>query len=150
MKVCTYCNTVNDDKAKTCISCGGNTFKNKCENCGTIFDEGLYCPKCGVKVGSIAKKCPSCGTEYFSNACPNCGHVDRENQSYVNPSIVSENETSQPIKKRKTWLWVLGWILMFPVPLTILMLKNQELNKGLRIGIIIAAWLVYFIIGFNG
>ena len=150
MKVCTYCNATNDDDAKACTSCGGNSFKNKCGNCGTVFDSGLYCPKCGVKTGSIAKKCSNCGTEYFSNACPNCGYISGNNQNADNTTAVFPNVASQPIKKRKTWLWVLGWIFIFPVPLTILMLRNKKLNKGLRIGIIIAVWLVYLLIGFSG
>ena len=56
----------------------------------------------------------------------------------------------KPPKKRKTWLWVLGWIFIFPVPLTILMLRNQKLSKPVKIGIIVAAWIVYLIIGLVG
>ena len=56
----------------------------------------------------------------------------------------------KPPKKRKTWLWVLGWIFIFPVPLTILMLRNQKLSKPVKIGIIVAAWIVYLIIGLAG
>lgn len=56
----------------------------------------------------------------------------------------------KPPKKRKTWLWVLGWIFIFPVPLTILMLRNKKLSKPVKIGIIVAAWIVYLIIGLAG
>lgn len=52
--------------------------------------------------------------------------------------------------KRRTWLWVLGWICIFPVPLTILLMRNKSLNKNVRIGIIVAAWLLYCIIGLCG
>ena len=59
-------------------------------------------------------------------------------------------KSGKPPKKRRTWLWVLGWIFIFPVPLTILMLKNQKLSKPVKIGIIVAAWIVYLIIGLAG
>ena len=45
---------------------------------------------------------------------------------------------------------MLGWIFIFPVPLTILMLRNQKLSKPVKIGIIVAAWIVYLIIGLVG
>lgn len=51
-------------------------------------------------------------------------------------------------KRNKTILWVLGWIFIFPVPLTILMLRNKEINKKVKYGIIAAAWIVYLIIFF--
>ncbi len=49
-------------------------------------------------------------------------------------------------RKRRTWLWVLGWILAFPVPLTILVMRNQKLDKRLRIGIVFVTWIVYLMI----
>ena len=55
-----------------------------------------------------------------------------------------------PEKKRKTWLWILGWILCFPIPLTILMLRNKKLPNGVRYGVIAAAWLFVIIIGVFG
>lgn len=56
----------------------------------------------------------------------------------------------QPPKKRKTWLWVLGWIFIFPLPLTLILIKKPDMNKALKYGIIAAAWIMYFIIGFSG
>ena len=53
-------------------------------------------------------------------------------------------------KKRKTWLWVLGWIFIFPLPLTILMLRKKEMNPVLKYGVVAAAWLVYLLIAFAG
>lgn len=146
MKVCKYCGSENVDSASVCSSCGANEFKNKCSNCGTIYDEGKFCPKCGVKAGTKAKKCPSCGTEYYSTACPNCGYTNSDK----NPAGMYFSTPVQPVKKRKTWLWVLGWICIFPVPLTILMLRNEKMNKWARIGIIAAAWILYFAMGMAG
>ncbi len=53
-------------------------------------------------------------------------------------------------KKRKTWLWVLGWICIFPLPLTILLLRKKDMNKIIKYGIIAVAWIVYLLIGFSG
>jgi ribosomal protein L40E len=146
MKVCKFCGAENQDSAAVCSSCGGNEFKHKCGNCGTVFEDGNFCPKCGVKAGAKAKKCPNCGAEYFSVACPDCGYTNKAGST----TVVYTNTTAQPVKKRKTWLWVLGWIFIFPVPLTILMVRNQKLNKWVKIGIIAVAWILYLIIALAG
>lgn len=56
----------------------------------------------------------------------------------------------EPPKKRKTWLWVLGWICIFPVPLTIIMLNKKDMSKKARYGIIAAGWILYLLIGLGG
>lgn len=52
-------------------------------------------------------------------------------------------------KNGKIWLWILGWICIFPVPLTILMLRKNGMKPGAKYGIIAAAWCVYLIIGLS-
>lgn len=146
VKVCKFCGADNQDSAAVCSSCGGNEFKHKCGNCGTVFEEGNFCPRCGVKAGAKAKKCPNCGAGYFSAACPDCGYTNKTG----NTTVVYANTATQPVKKRETWLWVLGWIFIFPIPLTILMVRNQRLNKWVKIGIIAVAWILYLIIAFTG
>lgn len=59
--------------------------------------------------------------------------------AYVNPD--------QPPKKRRTWLWVLGWIFMFPLPLTILVVRSRKMETVIKIAIIAIAWVVYLAIG---
>ena len=143
MKICSFCNTENEDNAVQCVSCGANSFKYKCDNCGTVFADGVHCPRCGVKVGQQARACPKCHTKYYSNACPTCG--------YVPNNAATDNSIVQPVQpKRKTWLWVLGWIFIFPLPLMLILLKKQNMSKGLKYGIIIAAWVVYAIIAIAG
>lgn len=158
MKICSYCNTENEDSAKVCTACGANEFRYRCENCGTVYDSGTYCPKCGVKAGQQAKQCPRCGTRYYSAACPQCGWVpgndSREERRAERREERAEQRAAsaaeQPAKKRNTLLWVLGWILLFPLPLTILMLKNRKLPLIVRLAIIAAGWLVYIGIGNSG
>lgn len=48
-------------------------------------------------------------------------------------------------KKRNTLLWVLGWLSIFPLPLTILLLRKKEMTPGKKYGFIVAAWSVYLI-----
>ena len=164
MKVCKYCGAVNAENSSECSACGGREFKYKCENCGTEFDDGLYCPKCGVKAGTRAKVCPSCGEKYFSNACPNCGYTANRanynntyNANYGNanpqrnvsePSApVYTNQNTNQAPKRKTWLWVLGWIFCFPIPLTVLIVKNKKMSKVVKGVLIALLWLAVIIIG---
>ena len=48
-------------------------------------------------------------------------------------------------KKRNTLLWVLGWLSIFPLPLTILLLRKKEMTPGKKYGFIVAAWSVHLI-----
>ena len=151
MKICNFCNTENEDSAIQCISCGANSFKHKCNNCGTVFTDGAHCPHCGVKIGQQARICPKCHTQYYSNACPTCGFVPNNSPANHTGQPVRSVQPVQPVKpKRKTWLWVLGWIFIFPLPLTLILVKKQNIKKGLKLGIIIAAWVVYAIFAIIG
>ena len=152
MKICAYCESENDDSARVCAACGANEFKHRCNNCGTVFDEGEYCPKCGVKAGKKAKVCPRCGAEYFSNACPDCGYLAGQSTSApTNPQAYSHGgfEPAQPQKKRNTALWVLGWIFLFPVPLTILVARSKKLPKWAKGLIIAGVWIAYYLMAFS-
>lgn len=140
MKVCQFCGTENEDSATVCTSCGANEFQYKCENCGTIFGKEKYCPQCGVKVGAKPKKCWRCGTNYYSSACPDCGYTAVSDKA----TVAKNGETTETTKKKKVWPWVLGWLLIFPLPLTILMARKKNLNKKIKIGVIVAAWGLYF------
>lgn len=154
MKVCSYCGTENPNNAVICENCGAHEFKHKCNNCGTVFAEGEYCPKCGVKAGQRPRVCPNCGREYYSNACPTCGYVKGGNGSTTertrSPATMTISQTEKPVKKRKTWLWVLGWLFIFPLPLTILLVRNKQMNKVVKIIILVIAWLFYLLIAFAG
>lgn len=154
MKICSYCGTENANNAVICENCDAHEFKHKCNNCGTVFAEGEYCPKCGVKAGQRPRVCPNCGREYYSNACPTCGYVKGGNGSTTertrSPATMTISQTEKPVKKRKTWLWVLGWLFIFPLPLTILLVRNKRMNKVVKIIILVIAWLFYLLIAFAG
>lgn len=138
----------------------------KCPNCGAdIKDGSKFCEFCGSSITADMKR----EQEYVNKAgCPNCGSsnitFNREKQGEVKGKKGSEvvrstvgmckdcghtwHVQAQPVKKRKTWLWVLGWIFIFPLPLTILMLRPTtfpKLDKKIKYGIIAVAWIIYAI-----
>ena len=100
-------------------------------------------------------KCPNCGADITGNKCEYCGYTVPEADSNKTINITNnyfaQDTPNHGMVKQKyrakyrsnTWLWVLGWIFIFPVPLTILMLRNKEIDKKTRDIIIAVAWIVY-------
>ena len=118
MKICLFCGNETSDTASSCPSCGAGQFKTKCNNCGTVFEEGMYCPSCGVKAGEVAMTCPDCG--YI----PSAKQTNESAAPDFDPSVLLRYIPPMPAKKRRTWLWVLGWIFCYPIPLTILLFRG--------------------------
>jgi len=129
----------------------------------------MVCPNCGASLQVDADQknltCSYCGNGLYVD--DEVKHVQYDNAEETGYQFEKGRQRAQaeatrvqqqtfnmnfgkPPKKRKTWLWVLGWIFIFPVPLTILMLRNQKLSKPVKIGIIVAAWIVYLILGLAG
>ena len=78
------------------------------------------------------KICKKCGKQLEDDAlvCPYCGCVNKDKKKdKTDPEITRNIGGDEPPRKRKTWLWVLGWLFVFPLPLTILLLRNQKINK---------------------
>ncbi len=157
-KVCEYCNSeLPQDKPVV------NITNNYYEGTGNQNNESVAgkCPKCGSnnikfqreKIGSVGKS--QSHKSVFSNTrnsssvsqnayrtiglCQNCGHT-------WNPDGTDKTK----ISGKKTWLWVLGWIFIFPVPLTILLLRKKDMKPAIKYSIIAVAWLLFFVIGFLG
>ena len=138
----------------------------KCVNCGAEIKAGSrFCEFCGTQItGEMLKE-----QEQLNKAgCPRCGSTNiefrREDQGEIRDSrsktIMRATvgycrdcgytwipEGGEPPKKRRTWLWVLGWLCLFPVPLTILLLRKKDMKKPLKYGLVAAAWILYFMIG---
>lgn len=133
MKICMYCESMNDDSAKVCTGCGANAFKNKCNNCGTVF-RSAFCPTCGIKAGTQAKVCPQCGEKYFTPACPKCGHNSALNktrqQAVQEPKrIIIEHVTHTEEKPKKKFPFgkVLLWIIFLPIMAFIAVWKSKRI-----------------------
>lgn len=142
----------------------------KCPNCGAnIKDGSKFCEFCGSSITANMKR----DQEYVNKAgCPKCGSsnikFDREKQREIREkkgtAVVrstvgfcrdcgytwhTTGSSNQP-KKKKTWLWVLGWICIFPLPLTILLLRKKDMKPAFKYGIIAVAWIIYLLIGLGG
>lgn len=129
----------------------------------------LYCPSCGarldVDMNNKTAACQYCGAIFPIDDEKQSLKIDGAEQAgyefekgrqraqaeALRQQPVTQQQAQQPLpKKRKTWLWVLGWLCIFPVPLTIIMLRKKSMDARVRYGIIAAGWLVYLAIGLLG
>ncbi|MBR5381538.1 MAG: hypothetical protein IK136_02840 [Oscillospiraceae bacterium] len=108
---------------------------------------GAICPHCGARLtvhtGQDRVICDYCGMP-FPLEKPADRYRDAPCEAAA-PAAEAPAMPPQP-RKRHTLLWVLGWIFIFPVPLTILMLRNRTLPAWARYGVIAAGWIVYLLI----
>ncbi len=126
----------------------------------------MVCPNCGasIQVDSDKKNltCNYCGNNLFID--DEVQHVQFDNveetgyqfekgrqRAQTEAKKLSAKQyspiISQPtVKKRKTWLWVLGWMFIFPLPLTLLLLRKKGKKPAWKYVIIVVAWLFYLII----
>ena len=121
------------------------------------------CTKCGanlhIDTGCKSAFCEYCGAQLLiddevqhmqiDNA-ERAGYAfEKGRQRAQSEAQHTRNYTYQPAPKKKSKIvwWVLGWIFIFPIPLTIIIARNKKLKTGIKAAIIIAVWLVYLIIG---
>ena len=122
MKICEYCDSPVEDDVRVCPHCGGTgSFICVCENCGKRYPEGSVCD---CRTGRAAQ-----------DHAPERPSAPPATENYTAPAPVK--------KKRHLFWWILGWIFIFPLPLTILLVRNKKLPVAARIVIILAAWLLY-------
>ena len=124
------------------------------------------CPKCGANLRVDADMqsafCEYCGAELLiddevqhlqiDNA-ESAGYAFEKGRQRAQQEAQMPMEYSAPLapkKNKKMVWWVLGWIFIFPIPLTIIISRNQKLKTGVKIGIIAVAWIVYLMIGIVG
>ncbi|MBQ8627021.1 MAG: hypothetical protein IJ419_12745 [Agathobacter sp.] len=145
-----------------CPSCGAETTGKFCEYCGSEMPQVKAvgtCPKCGGN--NVSFKRERIGTATQSRSYKNVFGNGRTGQSVSQSAYRTVGlcqscgytwnpNSSSKSSGKKTWLWVLGWICIFPVPLTILMLRKKDMKPAVKYGIIAAAWLLFFAIGASG
>ena len=140
----------------------------KCPSCGAEIGNNRICPYCDTQINSemlrekeILNKqgCPKCGSTNVTFNRENQGEIRGKNSKRVVHYTVGlckdcgftwRTDGGQTTGKRKTWLWVLGWIFIFPLPLTLILIKKKEMKPALKYGIIAAAWIFYLLIGLSG
>ena len=77
------------------------------------------------------------------------GRQRAQNEAQAQRTYIAQPQPAPKKNKKVVW-WVLGWIFIFPIPLTILIARNQKLKTCVKIGIIAVAWIVYLMIGIVG
>ena len=112
-------------------------------------------------------KCPSCGAEARGKICEYCGSempkenvvinitnnyygsAEKQQSSKTQDTAKSnpQNTTKSKGKTSKQIWWILGWIFIFPVPVTILLLRNKKMKPSHKYSIIAIMWLLVFVIG---
>ena len=126
----------------------------KCPNCGAeITGKAKFCGFCGSSITVQMLKeqeqlnkagCPRCRSTNISFSREKQGELKGRRGTAVIRSTVgvckdcgytwqTDSNVSAP-KKRRTWLWVLGWIFIFPLPLTILLLRKKQMKPIFKYG----------------
>ena len=111
----------------------------------------MTCPSCGADLkldaDNVRAVCEYCGSEVLVDVA---GRRDAEQEGYeFEKGRQRAMAEYAPPRKRSTWLWVLGWIFIFPGPVTILALRSK-LKSWQKAAIIILVWAAYLAIGLYG
>lgn len=141
----------------------------KCKNCGAEISAGAKkCEFCGSRLSYEMQKeqeqlnkqgCPKCGSSNIMfNREKQAELKGKKGTSIVRNTVGICNDCGftwnagekASNKKSKTWLWVLGWIFIFPVPVTILMLRKKDMKPVLKYGIICLAWFTFLLFALVG
>lgn len=126
--------TETDNNIGKCPKCGNSKIKFKRERVATTTQSRSR--KNYIDSGRQGKSVSQSAYRTVG-VCQNCGYT-------WNPN--ANNNGSN----KKTWLWVLGWICIFPLPLTILLLRKKDMKPAVKYGIIAVAWVAFFTIGMFG
>lgn len=141
----------------------------KCPSCGAEISNNRECEFCGTQITFNMRRdqeqvnkagCPQCHSINIQFKRENQGEIrDKKSKQVVHKTVgfckdcgytwIPEGAGQEGPKKNRLWLWVLGWIFIFPVPLTILMLRKKDMKPAIKYGIIAVAWLIYLAIGLN-
>ena len=110
------------------------------------------CPHCGarqqVDPAQDAVICPYCGAPFSVERAVGAGQRSAspgpDPRFYGSPG---PGYSAPPRKKRHIFWWVVGWLVVFPVPLTILLLRNRRLPGLIRFAVILLGWAVWLGLG---
>lgn len=129
------------------------------------------CPHCGapLQVDSRAQQavCEYCGmATLIESSNPQTAKIDSEREGYLfeKGRLRAQSEQAQkPIvqqvqyeyvpvqkKKRHTFWWVMGWVFIFPLPATILIVRNRKMHWIVKTVLVLLIWGLYFAIGLSG
>ncbi len=160
-RICEFCGS-EIPQEKATINITNNFYSDVTQQSSITKNSEGKCPKCGSTKINFKRERIGTATQSISRKnvvgsgrkgqsvsqasyrtvglCQNCGYT-------WNPNMSSANGGK---KGTPTWVWALGWICMFPLPLTILLLRKKDMKPTLKYSIIAAAWILYLIIGLYG
>lgn len=140
----------------------------KCPSCGADIKEGAkFCEFCGNSISADMKRdqeyvnkagCPKCGSSNISFNREKQGEIRGKKGTSVVRSTVgfckdcghtwhTAGSSNQPQKNNMVW-WVLGWIFFFPAPVMVLIWRKKcKWDIKVKIGVTVAFWILFFIIG---
>ena len=121
----------------------------------------IKCPNCGADMtcdsSNLLVECEYCGgvVQIQNEIKKSMPEIDAEQSGYdfekgrqraqmeMGSSNVVYSQPSQPVnQKSHTWLWVLGWICFFPIPLSILIWRSRLDNKN-KLILTGGLWVLY-------
>lgn len=126
----------------TCPHCGGklsineNQTKATCDYCDSVIllkEEKEF---------DNANHFENLGYEFEK------GRQRAKQEAFQQNASVNYGQNVYVKKKRHTFWWVMGWIFIFPIPITIIISRNKTMKTWLKTGIIALSWFVYLLIGF--
>ena len=119
------------------------------------------CPNCGASIDSVEQTnkvvCEFCGSAFelenkssevdtHSSSEADGYNFEMGRQRAINETI-RENEITEKKKKNLIW-WVLGWLFIFPLPLSVLIYRHEKWSKTVRIGLIVLLWALLCVTSF--
>lgn len=158
-KFCEYCGSEMPQEKPT-VNITNNYYGDTTPQDNIEMENNLgKCPKCGNS--KITFKRERVGTATQSRSRKNYIGSGRQGQSVSQSAYrtvgVCQNcgytwnpNATTKSSGKKTWLWVLGWICIFPLPLTILLLRKKDMKPAVKYGIIAVAWVLFLVIGMAG
>lgn len=128
----------------SCPNCGSQlsvdseTKQAKCEACGNIMliDDSVQhvqydnAEMAGYEFEKGRQRAQA--ERFMQSAQPQ----QKSNVKYWQNTEVNKNN------KSNIWLWVLGWLFFFPLPLTLLLVRNKNLNPVIKYSIIGVMWTI--------
>ena len=111
----------------------------KCENCGAEV-HGTICEYCKRKISK----------DPHSIIITNNYYNTADKNSVSTQENMHEKTTTKQNSKKKIWLWILGWLFIFQLPLTILLVRKKDMQPTVKYGLIAFIWIFVFAIGFLG
>ncbi|MCF0260489.1 MAG: Ig-like domain-containing protein [Erysipelotrichaceae bacterium] len=90
------------------------------------------------------KRCTACSNLINDDAqfCSYCGAAV-QNTASQRQTTAWANRNAKPKTKWEIAGWIIGFLFFFPIPVTLLMLRNRRIKKNIRYGIMAATWILF-------